>query len=81
MCGSRYCPLEVGELTVNLNGFLCSDRRLAVRNDSNHWRLACGVRGSGRVVVIGDPASPLASSGILAGRRRLRTRPCRVMLL
>ena len=81
MCGSRYCPLVVGELTVNLNGFLWSDRRLAVSNDSNHRRLAGGVRGSGRVVVVDATAGPLASSGILAGQRRRRRRPCRVVLL
>ena len=70
MCPSRYCPLVVVELTINLNRFLCSDRRLALNNDSNRRRLVGGVRGGGRVVVVDATAGPLASSGILAEQRQ-----------
>ena len=66
MSRSRYCPLVIVELTVNLNRFLCPDRRVAIDRGSNRRRLV------GRVGVVDATAGPLASSGILAEWRQRR---------
>ena len=70
----RYRPLVASVVGHGLNLFLCSDHRLAVRNDSKRRRLAGGGGGGGQEVVVDTTAAPLAMSVILAERRRQQKR-------